>query len=171
VLIIDTRPDLDILTRNALFAADRVIVPVKDAPSLENCRHLHEFFDRCGLPRRTLRLLPCLIDSRIRFDGPFKNLSELLRAYAINRGYRCFDGYISKSPKVESLNTNPEGKIYPVLTYGRNTEVHSQFTQLARQVYQDLQNTPVLRAMEIAQRLAQKEAESAPQPAVDGAAS
>ncbi|WP_305046712.1 ParA family protein [Geoalkalibacter sp.] len=171
VLIIDTRPDLDILTRNALFAADRVIVPVKDAPSLENCRHLHEFFDRCGLPRRALRLLPCLIDSRIRFDGPFKNISELLRAYAINRGYRCFDGYISKSPKVESLNTNPEGKIYPVLTYGRNTEVHSQFTQLARQVYQDLRNTPVLRAAEIAQRLAQQEAETAPQPAVDGAAS
>ncbi|MDO3376941.1 ParA family protein [Geoalkalibacter halelectricus] len=150
VLIIDTRPDLDILTRNALFAADRVIVPVKDAPSLENCRHLHEFFDRCGLPRRTLRLLPCLIDSRIRFDGPFKNTSELLRAYAINRGYRCFEGFISKSPKVESLNTNPEGRIYPVLTYGRNTEVHGQFMDLARQIYTDMGNSPTLRAQQIA---------------------
>ncbi|SDL95990.1 Cellulose biosynthesis protein BcsQ [Geoalkalibacter ferrihydriticus] len=150
VVIIDTRPDLDILTRNALFAADRVIVPVKDAPSLENCRHLHEFFDRCGLPRRTLRLLPCLIDSRIRFEGPFKNTNELLRAYAINRGYRCLDGFISKSPKVESLNTNPEGRIYPVLTYGRNTEVHGQFSEIARQVYADMLKTRSLRAQDIA---------------------
>jgi chromosome partitioning protein len=153
VLIIDTRPDLDILTRNALFAADRVIVPVKDAPSLENCRHLHEFFDRCGLPRRTLRLLPCLIDSRIRFDGPFKNTYELLRAYAINRGYRCLDGFISKSPKVESLNTNPEGKIYPILSYGRNTEVHGQFAHLARQVYADMLQTGPTRCAAIARTL------------------
>lgn len=138
VVIVDTRPDLDILTRNALFAADRVIVPVKDAPSLENCRNLHEFFDQHGLSRRPLRILPCLVDSRIRFDGPFKNTHELLRAYAINRGYRCLDGFISKSPKVESLNTNPEGKIHPVLSYGRNTEVHHQFTHLARQVYDDI---------------------------------
>lgn len=161
ILIIDTRPDLDILTRNALFAADRVIVPVKDAPSLENCRNLHEFFDRCGLPRRTLRLLPCLIDSRIHFDGPFKNTYELLRAYAINRGYRCLDGFISKSPKVESLNTNPEGKIYPILTYGRNTEVHSQFTHLARQVYADMRQTLTTRSCTIALSLQEQDAQPA----------
>ncbi len=141
IVIIDTRPDLDILTQNALFAADRVIVPVKDAPSLENCKNLHDFFDRQGLSRRPLRILPCLIDGRIQYDGPFRNPHELLRAYAINRGYRCLEGYISKSPKVESLNTNPEGKIYPVLTYGRNTDVHSQFSQLARQVFTDMRST------------------------------
>ena len=32
-IIIDTRPDLDILTQNALYAADRAIIPVKDMPS------------------------------------------------------------------------------------------------------------------------------------------
>jgi len=135
IVIIDTRPDLDILTQNALFAADRVIIPVKDAPSLENCRNIYAFFDDMGIPRRHLRILPCLIDSRIRYNGPFKDIYQLLKGYAINRGYRCFEGYISKSPRVESLNTNPEGKIYPVLSHGKNTDVHLQFAHLARQVY------------------------------------
>jgi chromosome partitioning protein len=137
IIIIDTRPDLDIFTQNALFAADRVIVPVKDAPSLENCRHIYEFFDNHGLSRRPLRVLPCLVDARIHFDGPFRDPYQLLKAYAINRGYRCLEGYIAKSPKVESLNTNPEGKIYPVLTHGRHTDVHVQLAHIARQVYLD----------------------------------
>src|SRR5450631_1307024 len=40
IVIIDTRPDLNILTQNALYAADRVLIPVKDMPSLENCRNI-----------------------------------------------------------------------------------------------------------------------------------
>lgn len=135
IVIIDTRPDLDNFTRNALYAADRVIVPVKDTPSLENCRNLYNFFDSQGLSRRSLRILPCMVDSRIRFDGPFRDPYRLLKGYAINRGYRCMEGFIAKSPKVDSLNTNPEGKIYPVITHGRSTEVHLQFAHLARQVF------------------------------------
>ncbi|MGW8313484.1 MAG: ParA family protein, partial [Desulfuromonadales bacterium] len=135
ILIIDTRPDLDIITQNALFASDRVIVPVKDAPSMDNCRHIYDFFDSHGLSRRPLRVLPCLVDGRIHFDGPFRDPYQLLKAYAINRGYRCLEGFIAKSPKVESLNTNPEGRIYPVLTHGRHTEVHVQMAHVARQVY------------------------------------
>ena len=135
IVIVDTRPDLDIFTQNALYAADRVIVPVKDAPSMDNCRHIYDFFDSHKLSRRPLRILPCLVDGRIHYEGPFRDPYQLLKAYAINRGYRCMEGYIAKSPKVESLNTNPEGKIYPVLTHGRQTEVHVQMTHIARQVY------------------------------------
>ncbi|WP_020676048.1 ParA family protein [Geopsychrobacter electrodiphilus] len=135
ILIIDTCPILDPYTRNALFAADRVIVPVKDAPSLENCQHLARFYSDHGIKHSPLRLLPCLLDTRIRYKGPFGNSYQLLKAYAINRGYRCFEGFIAKSPKVESLGTNPEGKVYPILTHGRATEVHLQFRHLARQAY------------------------------------
>ncbi len=135
IIIIDTCPILDPYTRNALYAADRVIVPIKDAPSLENCQHLADFFADHGISRSPLRLLPCLIDSRIRYSGPFRNSYQLLKAYAINRGYRCLEGFIAKSPKVESLATNPEGKVYPVLTHGRSTEVHLQFSHIARQIY------------------------------------
>jgi len=135
IVIIDTRPDLDIFTQSSLYAADRVIVPVKDAPSMDNCRHIYDFFDSHGLSRRPLRILPCLVDGRIHYEGPFRDPYQLLKAYAINRGYRCMEGFIAKSPKVESLNTNPEGKIYPVLTHGRQTEVHVQMAHIARQVY------------------------------------
>jgi chromosome partitioning protein len=146
ILIIDTRPDLDILTHNALFAADQVIIPVKDLASLENCRNIFDLFERKGFDKKGLSLIPCLIDSRIKFEGPFKDQRSLLKAYAINRGYRCHDVYISKSPKVESLGTNPSGKVYPILTHARNTEVFGQFTQLARTVTADFTATPTPRA-------------------------
>jgi cellulose biosynthesis protein BcsQ len=152
IVIVDTSPIIDILTRNALFAADRVIVPIKDAASLENCRNLADFLQQQQRPKSILRLLPCIVDTRIHFSGPFKNSYQLLKAYAINRGYKCLEGYIAKSPKVESLNTNPTGKLFPVLTHGRNTDVHLQFMHLARQVYLDyLQNGPT-RMNEIAKQ-------------------
>ncbi len=158
ILIIDTRPDLDVFTRNALYAADRVIVPIKDAPSLENCKHLYEFFDQNNLKRSALRILPCLIDSRIHYEGPFRNPYQLLKAYAINRGYRCMEGFIAKSPKVESLNTNPEGNIYPVLTHGRGTEVHTQLSHIARQVFLSYKDNDYLRLDDVAETI-QRDAE------------
>lgn len=141
ILIIDTRPDLDILTENALYAADKVLIPVKDMPSLENCKNIFALFDKRGLDKKSLVLIPCLIDERIKYDGLFADQKTLLRAFAINRGYKCHDTYISKSPKVESLNTNPDGKIYPILTHGRGTEVHGQFAVLARDILAEYRKT------------------------------
>jgi chromosome partitioning protein len=157
IVIIDTRPDLDILTRNALYAADRVIIPVKDMPSLENCRNIFELFDKRGMDKKSLALIPCLVDSRIKYDGPFADQKTLLKAYAINRGYRCFDTYISKSPKVESLNTNPDGRIYPILTHARNTEVYSQFAGLAKTVIEEFRSTREPRSLHFRQWLANEE--------------
>jgi hypothetical protein len=115
---------------------------------MDNCRHIYDFFDSQDLSRRPLRILPCLVDGRIHYDGPFRDPYQLLKAYAINRGYRCMEGYIAKSPKVESLNTNPEGKIYPVLSHGRQTEVHVQMTHVARQVYLNFLGTELRRINE-----------------------
>ena len=146
IIIIDTRPDLNILTQNALYAADRVLIPVKDLPSLENCKNIFALFDQRGIDKKSLALIPCLIDSRIKFDGIFRDLKTLLRAIAVNRGYRCLDTYISKSPKVESLNTNPDGKIYPILTHARGTEVHSQFLEITRDILRSVDATKETRA-------------------------
>jgi cellulose biosynthesis protein BcsQ len=147
ILIIDTRPDLENLTENALYAADRVLIPVKDMPSLENCRNIFSLFDKRGLDKKSLVLVPCLVDERIKFDGVFGDQKTLLRAFAINRGYRCHDVYISKSPKVESLNTNPDGRIYPILTHGKGTEVHGQFIALAREILEDYAATKEPRSL------------------------
>ncbi len=157
IVIIDTRPDLNLLTQNALFAADRVLIPVKDMPSLENCKNIFALFDRHNLDKKNLALLPCLIDSRIKFDGMFRDQKTLLRAFAANRGYRSMDTYISKSPKVESLNTNPDGRIYPILTHARGTEVHGQFIRITRDVLRSYDATPEPRAFLYARWLAEKE--------------
>jgi len=142
IVIIDTRPDLNILTQNALYAADRVLIPVKDMPSLENCKNIFALFDLYNMDKKTLALLPCLIDSRIKFDGVFKDQKTLLRAFAANRGYRSMDTFISKSPKVESLNTNPDGRIYPILTHARGTEVHGQFAEITRDILRSYDASP-----------------------------
>jgi chromosome partitioning protein len=147
ILIVDTRPDLDVMTQNALYAADRVLVPIKDMASMDNCRNIFELFDKRGLDRKSLSLVPCLIDERIKFEGLFKDQKTLLKAFAINRGYRCSDNFISKSPKVESLNTNPEGKIYPILTHGRGTDVYGQFTAIAQSALQEFYDTKEPRAL------------------------
>jgi len=141
VLIIDTRPDLDILTQNALYAADKVIIPVKDMASMDNCKNIFALFDKRGMDKSSLFLIPCLVDERIKYDGPFRDLKSLIRAFTINRGYRSFDTIISKSPKVESLNTNPDGKVYPILTHARGTEVYSQFLRLSREILRDIQKS------------------------------
>lgn len=134
IIIIDTRPDLNILTQNALYAADRVLIPVKDMPSLENCRHIFTLFEQRGIDKKSLALIPCLIDNRIKYEGLFKDQRTLLKAFALNRGYRCLETYISKSPKVETLNTNPQGKIFPIISHAKETEVHGQFCELSRDI-------------------------------------
>jgi len=141
ILIIDTRPELDILTQNALYAADRVIIPVKDTPSLENCKNIFDLFEQKGMNRKSLSLIPCLIDSRVKFDSVFKDQKALLQGYALNRGFRCFNNFIPKSPKVDSLNTNPDGRVYPILTNARGTEVHNQFSQFAQTVLAEYRET------------------------------
>ena len=147
ILIIDTRPELDILTQNALFAADRVIIPVKDMPSLQNCKNIFDLFEQKGMNRKSLSLIPCLTDSRVKFDGLFKDQKTLLKGYAANRGFRCFDNFIPKSPKVDSLNTNPDGRVYPILTNARGTEVHNQFSQFSRTVLNEYRDTPEPRSL------------------------
>jgi len=147
IVIIDTRPDLNILTQNALYAADRVLIPVKDMPSLENCKHIFALFDQRGIDKKSLALIPCLIDNRIKYDGIFKDQRTLLKAFAINRGYRCLETYISKSPKVETLNTNPDGKIYPILTHAKETDVHGQFQGLSKDILAGMLATTETRAM------------------------
>jgi cellulose biosynthesis protein BcsQ len=145
IVIIDTRPDLNVLTLNALAAADRVLIPVKDLPSVENCKHIFGFFDKHGIDKKPLALIPCLVDERIKFEGPFRDQKSLLRSFAAHRGYRCLEISISKSPKVETLGTNPDGKIYPILTHARGTDVYKQYALLTREVLREFDATQQLR--------------------------
>jgi len=65
ILVLDTRPLLDGLTRQALEAADLVLVPVKDRPSLVNAASVVAAAGDNGSGGRVW-LVPSLIDGRLR---------------------------------------------------------------------------------------------------------
>jgi len=130
VLIIDTRPILDYFTRNALLAADLVLTPVKDRPSLANAAALHQFLKVEGGDLDRVWLIPSLVDARLRLRDDI-GVREFLTFAARERGYQVLDTFIAKSPKVEGLATSFTARIYPVLTHARTTAVHGQMKELA----------------------------------------
>jgi cellulose biosynthesis protein BcsQ len=135
ILIIDTRPILDYFTHSALLAADLVLTPVKDRPSLVNAGTLQKALVDGGSEEERLWLVPSLIDGRIKLK---ENVG--IRAFLVysagERGFQVVDTFISKSPKVESLTTNFSSRIYPVLTHARGTSVHKQMQELSQFVQQ-----------------------------------
>jgi len=130
ILVIDTRPILDYFTCSALLAADLVLTPVKDRPSLVNASALQQAMTEAGNDASRLWLVPSLIDSRVRLkEGT--GIHDFLVMQAKERDFQVVDTFVAKSPKVESLTTNFSSRIHPVLTEGRNTLVHKQLKDLA----------------------------------------
>ena len=130
ILILDTRPVLDYFTRNALLAADLVLVPVKDRPSLINAASLHRIVREGGDDPRKIWLLPTLVDNRIRLRGE-TGMADFLSACARERGYQVLGLSLAKSPRVEGLTTGFSSRVYPVITHAPSTIVHGQFRSLA----------------------------------------
>ncbi|MEJ2698664.1 MAG: ParA family protein [Desulfuromonadales bacterium] len=146
ILVFDTRPVLDLMTRNALLAADLVLVPVKDRPSLVNAASLRLTLEEGASEPARLWILPSLVDARLRVRGSV-GVREFLAFSARERGLQVLETFISKSPKVEGLATSFSSRIHPVLTHARTTTVHQQFRELADFVLQcfDKTETPLNR--------------------------
>ncbi len=135
ILILDTRPILDYFTRNALVAADLILVPVKDRASLVNAGSLQQALQQAGESPEKMWLLPSLVDARLRLRQEI-GVREFLVFSAQERGYQVVDTFIAKSPKVEGLATSFSSRIHPVITHARGTVVHSQLRKLAGFVLQ-----------------------------------
>jgi cellulose biosynthesis protein BcsQ len=142
IFIFDTRPILDYFTRNALCAADLVLVPVKDRASLVNAASLQQALRLAGEPVEKMWLLPSLIDARLRLRQEI-GVREFIVFSAQERGYQVLDTFIAKSPKVEGLATSFSSRLYPVITHARGTLVHSQLRDLAGFVLQRCDATEV----------------------------
>ena len=141
ILIIDTRPVIDYFTRNALAAADLLIIPVKDRPSLVNAPAILDVFVAAGGNPEHAWLLPSLIDARLKLRNDI-GMQAFLTFSGRERGHQVLDLCIAKSPKVESLTTGLSSRIYPVLTHARATIVHQQFRQLADFVLAEARQRP-----------------------------
>ncbi|AMV72959.1 hypothetical protein JCM30471_36030 [Desulfuromonas carbonis] len=141
VLILDTRPILDLVSHNALLAADLVLTPVKDRASLVNAAALQALLADSDSGPGRLWLVPSLIDGRLRLRDNL-GMHEFLVWGARERGYQVAPTAIAKSPKVESLASGLSSRIYPVLTHARGTQVHGQFKLLAEFVIERLALQP-----------------------------
>jgi len=141
ILVLDTRPVLDYFTRCALAAADLVIVPVKDRPSLTNASSVRAALCEAGGEGARMWLLPSLIDARLKLREGI-GLHEFLTFSARERGHQVLDIAIAKSPKVEGLATGFSRRVHPVLTHGRGTAVHRQLRALADFVLKQFEAAP-----------------------------
>jgi cellulose biosynthesis protein BcsQ len=137
VVIFDTKSDLEALTQNALVAADRVLIPVADWASLEEAAKLFAFLERVRPGARKARVLLTLADLRTRVDGPGHDLRTRLEAEVRARGWPLHRTMLSRSPRVEALNS-ATGRPLSILHHASGTPIHRQFKELAEEVLADL---------------------------------
>lgn len=139
LVIIDTKSDLEILTRNAIAASDLSIVVVKDQASLHEAGKVFELLDRWGNGSDRGRVLFSLMDLRVKYgDEERRDILALLLSEVRKRAYPHFPTFISRSPKVESLYTNPSGSAHSILHGAPGSIVHRQMRQLANDVLETL---------------------------------
>lgn len=136
LVIIDTKSDLEALTRNALAAADRIIVPVADWTSLEEAGKVFSILAGSGRQSRA-RVLLTLVDRRTHIETTGEELSSRLREEVRRRGWAIYETSLSRSPRVEALNSE-SGRPLSVLHHARGTSVHRELRGLAEEVARDL---------------------------------
>jgi cellulose biosynthesis protein BcsQ len=140
IVIIDTKSDLEGLTRNALYAADRVIVPVSDWAALEEAGKVFATLARLGRPP-CARILLTLVDHRTHVEATGEELALRLRDETRARGFSLYESALSRSPRVEALNSEG-GHPLSILHEARGTSVHREMRALAEEVARDLELDP-----------------------------
>jgi cellulose biosynthesis protein BcsQ len=136
LIILDTKSDIEALTLNALHAADRVVLPVADWSSLEEAGKLYTILERADRANRA-RILLTLVDARTRVDDPHQDLRAVLEAEIGRRGWARYASYLSRSPRVEALNSGHERPL-AILHHAQGTVVHRQLRTFADEVLVDL---------------------------------
>jgi chromosome partitioning protein len=152
LVIVDTKSDLEALTRNALHAADRVIVPVADWTSLQEAAKVLAILARIGQTKRARALLT-LVDRRTHIESTGEELAAKLREEMTGRGWSIYETSLSRSPRVEALNSE-SGRPLSVLHHARGTSVHRELRLLAEEVARDLGIAPTRIGGDSPQRLA-----------------
>ncbi len=135
LVIIDTKSDLEILSQNAIAASDLSLVLVSDHPSLIEADRVFALLDDWRIPRERARILLSLVDRRVKYrDADAPDVLALLVSEIRGRGHPLFESFLSRSPKVESLATNPDGRLLPVLQGAPDSHVSLQLRHLAQDV-------------------------------------
>ncbi len=136
IFILDTKSDLEALTINALHAADLVLVPVSDRAALEEAGRHVALLERGRLGVERIRIVFTLVDRRARVEVTVP-LLERLREEVRRRGWPFYRTVISRSPRVEALNSGTK-KPLSILHHARGTAVHAEFRELTEEILWDL---------------------------------
>lgn len=135
LVLIDTKSDLEVLSRNAIAASDLCIVVVADQTSLDQAEKIFELFDEWGRPAERARILLSLVDLRVKFrEGQSEDILGLLLSEIRRRGHPLFETFVSRSPKIEALYTNPARRSLSILHHARESLIHRQFHHLGQDV-------------------------------------
>lgn len=137
LLILDTKSDLEALTQSAWHAADRILIPVSDWASLEEAAKIFRMLERAGLGAQRARVVFTLVDRRARGEGADARLFERLADEVRWRGWPRCETSLSRSPRVESLNSGTE-RPRSILHHARGTAVHAEMRELCHEVLRDL---------------------------------
>jgi cellulose biosynthesis protein BcsQ len=143
LVIVDTKSDLEILTQNALAASDLALVLVRDLTSLVEAVKVFDLLAGWRRPPENARVLLSLIDRRVKYArGEQRDLLALLLAEIRERGLPLFETFVSSSPKIESLHSNPEHATLSILHAASGSLVHRQMHHLAAEVLKALEAAP-----------------------------
>jgi chromosome partitioning protein len=133
LVVLDTKSDLEALTRGALAACDLAILPVADRASLEEAAKSFELLGRNGGHCSRGRVLLTLVDRRTKLDAEGRDLYDRLAAEVETRGWPRFTAYLSRSPRVEALNSGTQ-RPRSILHEAKGTLVQKQLRELAEEV-------------------------------------
>jgi cellulose biosynthesis protein BcsQ len=145
LIIIDTKSDLEVLTQNAIEASDLAIVLVTDHASLVEAQKVFNFLDELERPWDRARILISLVDLRVKYhEGEKQDILALLVGEIRRRRYPLFESFLSRSPKIETLHTNPEQRLLSILHGAPGSVVHRQMYHLAHAVSAELERVAKL---------------------------
>jgi cellulose biosynthesis protein BcsQ len=133
LVVIDTKGDLEALTRGALAACDLAILPVADRASLEEAGKALALLGEHGGRRDRGRVLFTLVDRRTKLDAEGRDLYERLAEAVEARGWPRFATCFSRSPRVEAL-VSGERRPRSILHEARGTLAQRQLRELAEEV-------------------------------------
>ena len=135
LVILDTKSDFEVLTRNAVFASDLTLVVVKDQASLIQAQKVFRLLQDCGRSSECARVVLSMVDRRIKYqEAGGADVLELLTAEIRQRGYPLLESFVSHSPKVAALETSPTGSLVPALIGAPRSVIHRQFHHAAHDV-------------------------------------
>jgi cellulose biosynthesis protein BcsQ len=144
LVIVDTKSDLEILTQNAIAASDLVLIPVFDRPALREAGKVFALLESWRWPRDRARIVLSMVDLRIKYaEGETHDVLALLLQEIRRLDYPLLETFLSSSPKVAALQTNPEGRSVSILHGAPRSLVHRQMRYLAEDVLKLLEQIPV----------------------------